>query len=29
MRCSVLCGRGHNKMTGEIVITAAPQSSTK
>lgn len=23
MRCSVLCGRGHNKMTGEIVITAA------
>jgi cytochrome c oxidase subunit 2 len=23
MRCSILCGRGHNKMTGEIVITSA------
>ncbi len=22
MRCSILCGRGHGKMTGEIVITA-------
>jgi cytochrome c oxidase subunit 2 len=22
MRCSVLCGRGHNKMVGEIVIKA-------
>ena len=22
MRCSVLCGRGHNQMVGEIVITA-------
>jgi cytochrome c oxidase subunit 2 len=22
MRCSILCGRGHNKMTGEIVVTA-------
>ncbi len=22
MRCSVLCGRGHDKMTGAIVITA-------
>jgi cytochrome c oxidase subunit 2 len=22
LRCSVLCGRGHNQMTGEIVITA-------
>ncbi len=21
MRCSVLCGRGHNRMTGEIVVT--------
>lgn len=21
MRCSVLCGRGHDRMTGEIVIT--------
>jgi cytochrome c oxidase subunit 2 len=23
MRCSVLCGRGHNQMVGEIVITPA------
>jgi cytochrome c oxidase subunit 2 len=29
MRCSVLCGRGHDKMTGEIVITATSQSGTK
>jgi cytochrome c oxidase subunit II len=21
MKCSVLCGRGHNQMTGEIVVT--------
>jgi cytochrome c oxidase subunit 2 len=24
MHCSVLCGRGHDKMTGAIVITANP-----
>lgn len=24
MRCSVLCGRGHDKMTGLIVITPSP-----
>jgi cytochrome c oxidase subunit II len=24
MRCSVLCGRGHNRMTGAIFITARP-----
>lgn len=24
MRCSILCGRGHDKMTGEIVIAPAP-----
>jgi cytochrome c oxidase subunit II len=24
MRCSVLCGRGHNQMTGELVITPVP-----
>jgi cytochrome c oxidase subunit 2 len=24
MRCSVLCGRGHDRMTGAIVITARP-----
>jgi cytochrome c oxidase subunit 2 len=29
MRCSVLCGRGHDKMTGEIVIAATPQSGTR
>jgi cytochrome c oxidase subunit 2 len=23
MRCNILCGRGHNRMTGEIVITPA------
>jgi cytochrome c oxidase subunit 2 len=23
MRCSIACGRGHDQMTGEIVITAA------
>ncbi len=21
MRCSILCGRGHDQMTGEIVVT--------
>jgi cytochrome c oxidase subunit 2 len=26
MSCSVLCGRGHNQMTGEIVITARSSS---
>jgi cytochrome c oxidase subunit 2 len=26
MRCSVYCGRGHDDMTGEIVITPAPLS---
>lgn len=26
MRCSVYCGRGHDKMTGEIVITPAPSA---
>lgn len=25
MRCSILCGRGHDKMTGVIVITPAPK----
>ena len=24
MHCSVLCGRGHDKMTGVIIITPAP-----
>jgi cytochrome c oxidase subunit 2 len=23
MRCSVLCGRGHDQMTGEVVVTPA------
>jgi len=26
MHCSILCGRGHNKMTGVIVITPKPSS---
>ena len=25
MRCSILCGRGHDKMTGAIVITSRPK----
>ncbi|HEX3661136.1 MAG TPA: cupredoxin domain-containing protein [Acidobacteriaceae bacterium] len=25
MHCSILCGRGHDKMTGVIVITPAPK----
>jgi cytochrome c oxidase subunit 2 len=25
MHCSILCGRGHDKMTGVIVITSAPE----
>lgn len=27
MRCSIACGRGHDKMTGEIVITPAPAAA--
>jgi cytochrome c oxidase subunit II len=27
MHCSILCGRGHDRMTGEIVITPAPAAS--
>jgi cytochrome c oxidase subunit 2 len=29
MRCSVLCGRGHDKMTGAIVITPAGPSTNQ
>jgi heme/copper-type cytochrome/quinol oxidase subunit 2 len=25
MRCSILCGRGHDKMTGAIVVTPRPE----
>ena len=28
MRCSIACGRGHDQMTGEIVIEANPASSS-
>jgi heme/copper-type cytochrome/quinol oxidase subunit 2 len=28
MHCSIACGRGHDKMTGEILITPAPSSAT-
>jgi|HubBroStandDraft_1064217.scaffolds.fasta_scaffold79384_2 cytochrome c oxidase subunit 2 len=27
MKCSILCGRGHDQMTGQIVITPAPTAS--
>ncbi len=27
MRCSVLCGRGHDRMKGEIVITGPPPAT--
>lgn len=27
MRCSIACGRGHDQMTGQIVITPAPPPS--
>jgi cytochrome c oxidase subunit II len=29
MNCSVLCGKGHNQMTGEIVVTPPAPSAVR